>query len=229
MSHTFIIVIIITIIICGAEAVSVPSVPAKPDVWYTQIGQWHLQQSTKKSTLHSTQCDDSFLAFDNILDSARSGQATANVRLNKTIHDIKSITSRLALGPAPSTAGLLVQNKEVTYYFLLSRGANIDSLQIFRTCGNRMFFLAGSCINISDTSNLFLTAHTDSLVLRTDTFKLCIALPVDFSQLTAIGFECPKGSVKVFTACIESRDVSVNELFDTATLINLHLDRMFKK
>ena len=228
MSHSIVAVIIVMFIL-GTDLLSVPRVSANQDVWYTQIGQWHLQKSITKRTVRSSTIDVSFLSFDNQFDSARSGLATANVRLNKTIHDIQSFSARLAAGPAPSIAGLLIQNKESNYYFMLIRGKDSDSLQINLVRGNRIVFLASSCINISDTTNLSLVTHDDTLILRADKFRLCIAIPPDFSQLTSIGFECPKGSVKVFSACIESRDFSVDESFDNATLINLHLDRMLKK
>jgi hypothetical protein len=189
------------------------------NVWYTQIGQWHLVQ---KDSLSGT----SFLFHDSRIDGALSGQATANVRLNLAIQDIRRCEARLSLGPAPATAGLLVQNKQVTYYFLAKKGTGFDSLRICRFRDNSMILLLGAKTTASDTTRLTLSITADSLCCGADTAVLSVAKPSDFPNPAFIGFECPQGSVKVFDMHVEAKNSTVKEPFDKATLVNLHLDKM---
>jgi hypothetical protein len=194
--------------------------PKSPSiVWYTQIGQWHLRQ---KDSLPGK----FFLFHDARIDGARSGQATANVRLNFAFRNIRRCETRIALGPAPASAGLLLQNKQVTYYFLAEKGAASDSLRICRFGDNRMVSLLSATVNISDTTRLTLALKGDSLFFGANRIMLSIATPPDYISLTAVGIECPLGSVKVFDVRIEARNAEVKEAFDKATLVNLHLDKM---
>ena len=52
MSHSIVAVIIVMFIL-GTDLLSVPRVSVNQDVWYTQIGQWHLQKSITKRTVRS--------------------------------------------------------------------------------------------------------------------------------------------------------------------------------
>ena len=204
----------------SAASWAAPPPPKSPaNVWYTQIGQWHIQQKNNLS-------GESFLFHDASIDGAQSGQATANVRFNYSFQGIRLCKVRLALGPAPATAGLLVQNKQATYYFLAQKGSASDSLRISRYSNSRMISLFSAATNISDTTWLTLTIKADSLVFRAHRTILSIAKPSDFPSLTAVGIECPQGSVKVFDVDIESQNTVVQETFDKATLVNLHLDKM---
>jgi len=204
----------------SAASWAAPPPPKSPaNVWYTQIGQWHIQQKNNLS-------GESFLFHDASIDGAQSGQATANVRFNYSFQGIRRCVVRLALGPAPATAGLLVQNKQATYYFLVQKGTASDSLRINRYSNSRMISLFSAATNISDTTWLTLTIKADSLVFGAHRTIVSIAKPPDFPSLTAVGIECPQGSVKVFDVDIESQNTAVEETFDKATLINLHLDKM---
>ncbi len=198
---------------------AVPPPESPPNVWYTQIGLWHLRQKDSLS-------GKSFLFHDSRIDGARSGQATANIRLNFNFRDISRCEAIFSLGPAPSSAGLLVQNKQATYYFLAQKEATSDSLRAERYCNGRIISLSSAAANVSDTTRLTLFIKEDSLYFGTHRTTIAIVKPPDFPRLTTVGFECPSGSVKVFDVRIEARNALVTEAFDKATLINLHLDKM---
>jgi hypothetical protein len=203
----------------SAALLAMPPTKSPSNVWYTQIGQWHIWQ---KGSLSGR----SFLFHDSRIDGARSGQATANVRFNFAFKDIRRCEAHLALGPAPASAGLLLQNKQVTYYFLIERKTTSDTLRICRSSDSRMVSLFGVAVNVSDTTLLTLSVKSDSLWLSADTIKLSVAKPPEFPNLSAVGFECPQGSVKVFYVHIEAQNNVVEESFGKATLVNLHLEKM---
>jgi hypothetical protein len=189
------------------------------NVWYTQIGQWRLH-------LKVGPAGESFLSHDSRIDGARSGQATANVRSNILFQDIHRCEARCALGPAPASTAFLVQNMRVTYYFLIQKGVASDSLKVFRFHDNCMILLRSVPANISDTTAFSVTLSADSLIFLNNPTKISIPKPLDFIQLTSIGFECFSGSVKVFDVTIEAQNILEKETFDKATLFNLHLDKM---
>jgi hypothetical protein len=219
-------VVFVTIVVFVCIVSSSPQTISFSDVWYTQIGQWHIRQNDSTGGVRTVHSGKSFLYHDSRIDGARSGQATANVRFNFAFHDIRRYEARIALGPAPATAGLLVQNKQVTYYFLVERGTTSDSLRICRYRDNRMISLFAVATKVSDTALITLSVKIDSLCLDADKTILSVAKPPEFSSLTAVGFECPQGSVKVFYAQIEAQNSVLKESFDKATLINLHLEKM---
>jgi hypothetical protein len=197
-----------------------PSSNSPSNIWYTQIGQWHLRQKKSLS-------EKSFLFHDSRIDGARSGQATANARINFAFKDIRLCEARLTLGPAPASAGLLIQNKQVTYYFLVKRNPISDSLLLCRSRDTCMVPLFGIATKRSDTTHITLFVTVDSLKFDAGATKLSVVKPPEFQNLTAVGFECPQGSVKVFFAHIEAQNLVVKETFDKTTLVNLHLEKMF--
>jgi hypothetical protein len=193
--------------------------PPTSNVWYTQIGQWHLREKDSVS-------QNSFLFHDSRTDGARSGQATANVRLNVTLQNIRQFEARVALGPAPASVGLLVQNKRITYYFFVERKTTSDSLRICRLRDGPALTLLALAAKASDTMRLTLIAKPDSLYFEASGIVAAIAKPPEFQSFTFVGFECPQGSVKVFDAFVEAQNAVVKETFDRATLVNLHLDKV---
>jgi hypothetical protein len=203
----------------AASCAAPPPAKSPSNVWYTQIGQWHLRQKDSLS-------GNSFLFHDSRIDGAVSGQATANVRLNFAFQGIRRCEVRLSLGPAPATAGLLVQNKQVTYYFLAQKGTASDSLRICRFRDNGMISLWGAKAKVSDMTRLTLYVKADSLCFGADTTVLSVAKPPDFPNPAFIGFECPLGSVKVFDVHVEARNYDMKEPLSKATLVNLHLNKM---
>jgi hypothetical protein len=193
-----------------------------PNVWYTQIGQWHLQRKDSLS-------GKPFFFHDSRVDGARSGQATANVRYNFNFEDIRRYEARLVLGPAPASAGLLVQNRQVTYYFFIEKAMAAiacDSLRICRYRENRTISLFAAAAKVPDTVNLTLSFKTDSLFFNASRIMASIAKPTDFPEPAVVGFECLQGTVKIVDAKIEARNAVVKENFEKATLVNLHLDKM---
>lgn len=198
-------------------AASLPNPPL--NVWYTQIGQWHIQP---KNNLY----EKSVIFHDSRIDGARSGQATANVRLNFAFQGIRLCEARLALGPAPALAGLLVQNKQVTYYFFVLKGTTSDTIRIFRNSNGRLVSIFSEVAKILDTTRITLNINADSLYFGVDGKSVRIIKPQDFSSLTTVGFECVLGSVKVFEVQIEARNSTIKETFDKTRLINLHLDKI---
>jgi hypothetical protein len=193
---------------------------AASNVWYTQIGQWHYRNKDSIS-------GKSFIYHEMQVDGAQLGQATANVRLNFNFQDIRRCEADLILGPVPSSAGLLIQNKQTTYYFITEKGANLNFLRIDRYCNNRLSLLTSGMVEVSDSTRLKLWITSDSLYFGDNLTTIVIEKPPDFHTLNAVGFECPSGSVKVFDMRIEARNGSVKENFDEIMLVNLHLDKMF--
>jgi hypothetical protein len=215
------------IIALSAASWAAPPLAKSPaNVWYTQIGQWHIRQKDSTDNPKTASTEKSFLFHDSRIDGARSGLATANVRINFEFKSIHKFDARISLGPAPATAGLLVQNKQVTYYFLVQRKAASDSLGIYCYRDNHMISLYRLATGASDTTRLTLTAREDSLWCGVDSIRLSFPRPQDFPASAYVGFECPLGSVKVFDVSIESQNAFVKESFDKATLVNLHLDKM---
>jgi hypothetical protein len=192
-----------------------------PSVWFTQIGQWHVSH---KSSVPGR----AFLFHNAQTDGARSGQATANVRFNFIFQDLRRYEARLALGPAPASTGLLVQDKTVTYYFLAQRKRIGDSLLICRSDKNRIVRLFAAGTNILDTMHLSLTIKADSIDFGSDKSLLSIAKPPDFPGKALVGFECPAGKVKIFAVSVEAQNSTVNDSFDNATLVNMHLDKQLR-
>jgi|GEM_PF-2114473 len=188
-------------------------------VWYTQIGQWRLIHDSIPSV-------NSYLFHDAATDGAKSGEATANVRLNFEFRNIKQCEARFAIGPAPALAGLLVQNKRVTYYFLIEKGKLGDSLRICRNQSGLMTSLFVAPAKVSDTSTMTLRVTKDSLYLGDEWKSARVVLPPEFPELTIFGFECMQGTMKVFNARIEAQNDRFEESFEKATLINLHLDKL---
>ncbi|MDD5673585.1 MAG: hypothetical protein PHC61_05455 [Chitinivibrionales bacterium] len=206
----------------GSDALKSPA-----NIWYTQIGQWHLQHKDSARGLQTAPAGKSFLFHDARIDGARSGQATAKVRLNFVFQDIRRFEARLALGLAPTTAGLLVQNKQITFCFFAERGDLTDSLRIVRFDSGRGASLAAVAAKVLDTTRLRLFLRGDTLYFSADKTAIFIAKPPEFLSLTSIGFECLRGSVKVFDTFVQAQNAEVKESFDRATLVNLHLEKMF--
>lgn len=200
---------------------SVPGDSQQSIVWYSQIGQWKIthKDSTNK---------ESYLYHDASKDGASSGEATANVRLNFEFSDIKRFEARIVLGKSPTKAGLLIQNKKLTYLFLIKKGIVFDSLQISRDSNRTRTIIAAKRIMKEDTSNLLLYIQADTLYIGILSDKIAIVKPLDFSKLTIVGFECLKGNAKILGTHIEARNKVVTDSFDKALLVNLHLDRIFK-
>ena len=202
-------------LLAGAASGEKPSAIA----WYTQIGFWHLQKDSLSGKF--------FLFHNAHFDGAKSGQATANVRFNEGFVGIREFMGRIALGPAPASAGLLVKNKQTAYLFFIKKGKGRDYLQICRRnkAGTASIFIAP--VTISDTVALRLLVKKDSLNVIAGRTTASMAKPSDFSGTQWIGFECLQGTVKVFEAAVASEEGEMKETFDHASLINLHLEKMF--
>lgn len=219
---------ILILILPAALVLAAPVLQSASNVWYTQIGQWHLMQ---KDGIF----EKSFFFHDSRVDGARSGQATANLRYNFCFENIRRYEVRLVLGSYPAKAGLLVQNKQITYYFLIKKAGAIekisacDSIQICRFKENRINSLFNSAATVLDTANLTLSVKADSLLFNASGTVASISKPTDFPEPAFVGFECPQGSVKIFNIKIDARNATVEETFTKAALVNLHLDRMFEK
>jgi hypothetical protein len=151
------------------------------------------------------------------------------VRLNFEFSNIRRFDASIILGAAPARAGLLIQNKKITYLFLAKRGIVFDSLHIFRYSDHKMTLMASRRAMNHDTSQISIYIKEDSLYFGIPLSMIAVTKPSDFSGLTAIGFECPKGSVKVLSTYIEAANKIVTDSFDKASLVNLHLDRIFRK
>ncbi len=188
--------------------------------WYTQIGAWRIQKDSVSGS--------SFLFHDAKIDGMQSGEATANVRLNKGFKGLREFDARLSLGPAPSVAGMLAQDKKITYYFLLKNGGTEDSLlTAFRRTGMNATRIISMPIRLQDTVMLRLSVANDSLRMIVGKTIASMKKPVDFPKVPYIGFECPKGSVKVFEVTVVSDDGEMKDAFGRAALVNLHLEKMF--
>jgi hypothetical protein len=136
--------------------------PAAEIAWYTQIGFWHHHKDSLSGK--------SFIFHNANVDGAQSGQATANVRLNKGFEGIQKFQARMTLGPAPATAGMLVQNKQATYYFLIKKEKIGNYLQVRRRNKMEITAIFIAPVLIPDTVNLRLFVKNDSLKRQTDGF-----------------------------------------------------------
>jgi len=190
-----------------------------PFAWFTQIGAWHLEKDTVSGK--------SFLYHNARVDGARSGQATASVRLNHPFQEMRSFKARMALGPAPSMAGLLVKNKRISYLFLIQNNRKVDSLFVLSRKKEESSCILSARFNHLDTTDLSISVQKDSLRISASGTTVCMAKPAAFPKLETVGFECLSGIVRVFGATIEAKDTTYNENFSKATLINLHLEKMF--
>jgi hypothetical protein len=189
------------------------------NAWYTQIGFWHLQKDSIPGR--------SFIFHNAHLDGAQSGEATANVRYNKGFDGLTRFQARLALGPAPAVAGLLLQNKQVTYYFFIKKEKTRNFLQISRRKKQEMSTSFITPVTVSDTVAMELTVQQENLRIVAGKTTASVARPADLTGTLWIGFECMQGTVKVLGASAVSREGEMKETFDRASLVNLHLDNMF--
>ena len=188
------------------------------DAWYTQIGAWHHQ----KDSLFGK----SFIYHDADLDGLSSGQATSNVRLNRGFNGLNKFIGRMCLGPAPAMAGLLVKNKKTAYIFLIKKENQGSFLQISRR-DKKVSPIFETPFSLPDTFELCLVLKKDSLIVSAEDKKTSIARPKDLSGRLWVGFECLQGAVKVFGAEAASDSGEIRETFEKATLMNLHLEKMF--
>jgi hypothetical protein len=204
-----------------AISIAVPAYPSNipANDWYTQIGFWHLQKDTVSGR--------SFLYHNAHVDGAKSGEATANVRFNKGFQGLTKFEARMALGPAPSLAGLLIQTKPTTYYFFVKKEKTGTLLQICRRKKTELATVFVAPVSIPDTVLLQVNVKQDSLVINAGKTTASLAKPADFSGNQWVGFECLGGVVKVFSSLVVSKDGETMETFDHASLINLHLEKMF--
>jgi hypothetical protein len=195
--------------------------PAPPSdlTWYTQIGFWHYQKDTISG--------HSFIFHNTNLDGVKSGQATAKVRLNKGFEGLRTFGSRMTLGPAPASAGPLVQSRKSTYYFLIEKDKKRNFLEICRLNKTEMSSIFIAPVSVTDTVALRIFVKKDSLVIFGGKTTASLPRPADFSGTQWIGFECPQGTVKIFEAMVESNSGEMKETFDHAELLNLHLEKMF--
>jgi hypothetical protein len=206
---------VVAVLVTAALSTQRPSL----DAWYTQIGFWHYQKDTVAGR--------SYIFHNAHIDGAKSGQATANVRFNKGFDGIREFIGRMALGPPPAWAGMLVQNKKTTYYFLVKKEKTGNFLQISRRNKEEVAGIFIATVSISDTVALRLLVKKDSLQIIAGRTTASMAKPSDFSGMQWIGFECLQGTVKVFEAAVASEKGEMKETFDHASLINLHLEKMF--
>jgi len=190
-------------------------------MWYTQIGQWHEEKDSLTGT--------SFVFYDAMADGAVSGQATANLRLNHEFKGIKKFEARLSLGPANATAGMLIQDKHLTYYFFVNKKNGIDSIAVYRRLDQSTVKVLSAPATLSDTLSLLLHIGADSIRFSAGKNALSIVKLSEFSTLQWVGFECPAGSVKIFHASIVAQGDSLDKSFQETGLINLHLDRMLPR
>jgi hypothetical protein len=192
---------------------------ASIDSWFTQIGFWHLQKDTVSGR--------SFLYHNTHEDGAKSGEATANVRFNKGFEGLTKFEARLALGPAPSQSGLLIQTKPSTFYFFVKKEKTGTLLQICRRVKTEVATVFIAPVSIPDTVLLQVNVKQDGLVVNAGKTTASLAKPADFSGKQWIGFECLTGAVKVFSSLVVSKDGEMKETFGNASLVNLHLEKMF--
>jgi hypothetical protein len=206
-------------IVVGIAAGATPQPDTSINAWYTQIGSWHYQKDSVGGK--------SYIFHNADLDGAASGEATANVRLNKGFDNLYKFIGRMRLESEPSCAGLLVQNKKTTFYFLIKKEKTGDFLQISRRNKMEIASIFVTPVMLPDTFELCLSLTKDSLVIIAGKETASIARPADFSGQLWVGFECPQGTVKVFEAEVASDTGEIKEPFKKATLINLHLEKMF--
>ena len=188
-------------------------------VWYTQIGRWQMLRNDRSGR--------SFLFHNASEDGASSGQATANVRLNIAFNDIRTFRASMMLMPA-TEAGMLIQDKRVTYYFYVKKDGRNDSIAMYRCSGRSIEKIAAAPARLSDTLFLNVSADKDSVRFRVEGTAVSFANLPEFSALQWIGFECPTGSVMIFSAAVSARSESFNKSFDETGLINLNLDKMIR-
>ena len=198
-------------------------VDAVSTIWYTQIGAWHL---VPKDSLGPMQSNRFYLFHDARSDGARSGEATANVRLNTVLKLIRHCEFEMSLGPAQSTAGLLLQDTQLTLLFLAKKNTIYDSLLIYSVNHHRAKIIGATATSIADTTKLTIYCNADTLWFGNKKSVISIARPEGFSRLTAVGFECQSGSAKIFSLYLEAANTVVNDSFDHAILYNLHLDNI---
>lgn len=124
-------------------------------------------------------------------------------------------------------AGILIKNKQVTFSFLIENGKHSDSLHVLSKRGEKTIQILAAPIRLPDTTVLSVSVKGDSLSLGAAGIMVSIGKPLDFSSLETVGFECPHGNVQVFEAAVETKNKSYRESFEKATLVNLHLEKMF--
>ena len=215
--------VLLTVSKAGKAGIAGSKVDAVSTIWYTQIGAWHLVPNDSPGSMQSNR---HYLFHDARSDGARSGEATANVRLNTVLKLVRYCEFELSLGPAQSTAGLLLQNKQLTLLFLAKKNTIYDSLLIYSINNRRAQIIGATATSIADTTKLTVYCNADSLWFGSKKSIISIARPEEFAGLTAVGFECQSGSVKVFSLYLEAANTVVNDSFDHAILYNLHLDNM---
>jgi len=167
----------------------------------------------------------SFLYHNAAMDGAVSGRATANVRLNRAFSGIRSFRASMMLVPG-TEAGILIQDKYVTYYFYARKNERSDSIAVYRHFGLSIQEVACAPAHLSDTVFMEVDAEPDSIRFKAGNNAVSFANIPEFSMLQWVGFECPKGCVKIFCAAVCSAGGNLCKPFDEAGLINLHLDKM---
>ena len=219
-------VVVITFV-CNGQT-GIPQQEMK-DMWYTQIGTWHKKQYNILNGTPTHQGIKSFLYHNALVDGITSGEATACVRLNFSFDTIRRFEASIELDSTHSKAGLLIQNKIKTYYFYAKKGQTLDTLSVLCLFNNKISLLKSGITKLTDTTRLITFVKNKKLYFGTSKFLIWIPEPSSFNSLTALGFECPKGGVKVYSAYIESKNAVVNTTFENATLINLHLEKFLVK
>ena len=209
-------------------AVNNPASKTVSNVWYTQIGRWHYWPVDSMRTAFSAKRVKSYLYHDAVLDGASSGEATANVRLNSPFVDISRFEAIFMLGRSPAIAGMLLQNKQVTYYFFVKRGRDSDSLLIRQFRGMETTSLAAVAINYSDTTHMTVDISAQTVMAGVSDRFVSINKTADFKSLTTVGFECQSGSMRVYRAEVTAGNAEVTESFDRTTLVNLHLEKVIQ-
>ena len=201
--------------------VVVPSLAQRPstDAWFTQIGSWHYKQDSLSGK--------SFIFHNASLDGAQSGEATSNIRFNRGFEGLVRFSGRISLSQSPACAGLLVQNRKTTFYFLIKKKNTSNSLEICQRSKSGLIPIFTNTVSIKDTIELFLHVKKDSLCLVAGNTSLSIIRPSDFSGTQWVGFECLQGAIKVFNAQISSASGEIKETFEKATFLNLHMEKMF--
>jgi len=188
--------------------------------WYTQIGAWHLLKDSVTAR--------GYLFHDHAVDGARSGQAVSDCKFNRKFEKPKRIRMTFSLGKRPSSAGVLLKDKALAYYFVVERRQRGDSLRIIKRFEKKYTSVGSFGVQIADTVDMVLALHATSLRISVGNTEKGITRPPDLPDRLTVGLACQKGSVRVWDMVIESPTLTVDESFDNATMINLGLERMFK-
>ena len=196
-----------------------PGTITSPSAWYSQVGRWHLVRDTAAGSAH---------VFHNAaVDGAQSGEAVADLKFNRKFARPTHIATHLSLGPPSSCAGVLLKSRSLAYCFMLDHGTRGDSLLIIRRFEKKSARLAAFAVSIADTQRLEIRLSADSLRLISGKAEEAIPRPADLPDTLTVGMACSEGSVSLWDIAIESPSMTIKESFDSATVINLGLERMF--